>query len=237
MSVRVVEAFGPTVQGEGPYAGRVCHFLRLGGCDYRCSWCDSLHAVLPDQVREHATRMSDDEVIDTLADLAPAPMLVLSGGNPVLAHLEALVPRLRRIYDVLAIETQGSRYKTWLKDVDSLVVSPKPPSSGMATTRNRFAFDHFMGKVWGHPGLVLKIVVFDEDDLLWARMVHAAYAAAPLYLSAGTDQDDAGHADTVEAVGNRYAWLCERVTAYRDLHDAVVLPQLHVIAWGHRVGV
>ena len=44
--------FGPTVQGEGPYAGRVCHFLRLGGCDYRCSWCDTPYAVDPVQVRK-----------------------------------------------------------------------------------------------------------------------------------------------------------------------------------------
>ena len=50
--MRVVEVFGPTVQGEGPYAGRVCHFLRLGGCDYRCSWCDTPYAVDPAQVRK-----------------------------------------------------------------------------------------------------------------------------------------------------------------------------------------
>lgn len=237
MSVRVVEAFGPTVQGEGPYAGRVCHFLRLGGCDFRCSWCDSPHAVLPELVRANATRMSDDDVIDALAALPPAPMLVISGGNPVLADLGGLLPRLRERYDVLAIETQGSRFKDWLFQIDSLVVSPKPPSSDMATDHNRLMFDMFMGKAWGHAGLVLKIVVFDAEDLEWAAAIHRAYPQFPLYLSAGTDQDDAGHADTVESVGNRYAWLCEAVVENEDLHDAIVLPQLHVIAWGHRVGV
>ena len=49
--MKVVETFGPTIQGEGPYAGRVCHFVRFGGCDYRCTWCDSMHAVDPGLVR------------------------------------------------------------------------------------------------------------------------------------------------------------------------------------------
>lgn len=237
MSVRVVETFGPTVQGEGPYAGRVCHFLRVGGCDFRCSWCDSPHAVLPELVRANATRMSAAEVMDSLDALPSAPMLVISGGNPVLAHLEPFIPLAGERYDLLAIETQGSRWKDWLNDIDSLVVSPKPPSSGEATTHNRIQFDMFMGKAHGHRGLVLKIVVFDDADLAWAGVIHRAYPNVPLYLSAGTDQDEAGHADTVESVASRYAWLCEAVTEELDLHNTIVLPQLHVIAWGHKVGV
>jgi 7-carboxy-7-deazaguanine synthase len=46
----VVEVFGPTIQGEGALAGLPTLFVRFGGCDYRCSWCDSLLAVLPEQV-------------------------------------------------------------------------------------------------------------------------------------------------------------------------------------------
>ena len=45
--IRVSEIFGPTIQGEGVLIGLPTVFVRTGGCDYRCSWCDSLHAVDP----------------------------------------------------------------------------------------------------------------------------------------------------------------------------------------------
>ena len=43
--IRVNEIFGPTIQGEGALIGQPTIFVRTGGCDYRCSWCDTLHAV------------------------------------------------------------------------------------------------------------------------------------------------------------------------------------------------
>src|SRR5262249_51216898 len=46
--VRVSEIFGPTIQGEGPLIGRPSVFVRTAGCDYRCAWCDTLYAVLPE---------------------------------------------------------------------------------------------------------------------------------------------------------------------------------------------
>jgi len=235
--MRVVEVFGPTVQGEGPYAGRVCHFLRFGGCDYRCSWCDTPYAVEPAQVRA-AENLTPGEIINRLDDLAPAPMLVISGGNPALQRLDALIPELRESYAVLAVETQGSVWRDWLAGVDSLVVSPKPPSSGEATVGNWHSFADFMEASEGVAGRVLKIVVFDGGDLRWALDVHECYRGVPLYLSAGTDVGGTGgYEATVAGVGARYARLCEAVTAEPRLHAAIVLPQLHVIAWGHAVGV
>ena len=44
-TVRISEIFGPTIQGEGVLIGQPTVFVRIGGCDYRCSWCDTLHAV------------------------------------------------------------------------------------------------------------------------------------------------------------------------------------------------
>ena len=229
--MRVVETFGPTVQGEGPYAGMVCHFLRLGGCDYRCSWCDSMHAVDPAQVRL-VPDLDEWAVLARLDALAPAPMLVISGGNPALWSLEALVKQLRSRYEVIGVETQGSRWRPWLVDVDSLVVSPKPPSSGEDTPHHWKQFGEFMFRTAPHPGRVLKVVIFDEDDLNYARAVHERFPATPFYLSVGTDPDD-----DLAAVGDRYRWLCELVCADPRLHAARVLPQLHVVAWGHLVGV
>ena len=229
--MRVVETFGPTVQGEGPYAGRVCHFVRFGGCDYRCSWCDSMHAVEPALVRE-AEDLTAREVVDRLGELPPAPMLVISGGNPALQRLDPFLDLLDGRYQTLAVETQGSFWRPWLARMDSLVVSPKPPSSGEVTVRNWARLEAFMLRARWLRSLVLKIVVFDDDDLLWARGVHENYPSVPLYLSVGTEPQD-----TTGSLGDRYAWLCEQVIADPGLHSATVLPQLHVIAWGHRVGV
>jgi 7-carboxy-7-deazaguanine synthase len=232
--MRVVEVFGPTIQGEGPFAGRACHFLRLGGCDYRCSWCDTPQAVEPRLVRQ-AEDLDAAEVLERLAVLEPAPMLVISGGNPALYHLGPLIGELRERYGKVCVETQGSVFRPRLADVDSLVVSPKPPSSGMDTLPHMLQFQHFMASVQGSP-VVLKIVVFDDDDFSWARAVALAYPAVPLYLSVGTEVDS-GDEEVLVQVAERYAWLAETVAHDPSLHRAVVLPQLHVIAWRHRVGV
>jgi 7-carboxy-7-deazaguanine synthase len=233
--MRVVEVFGPTIQGEGPFAGRACHFLRLGGCDYRCSWCDTPQAVEPRLVRQ-AEDLDAAEVLERLAVLEPAPMLVISGGNPALHHLGPLIGELRERYGKVCVETQGSVFRPWLADVDSLVVSPKPPSSGMDTLPHMLGFQAFMSATAGLPGLVLKIVVFDEDDLRWAKAVALRYSWVPLYLSVGTELDTTDEEVLVQ-VAERYAWLAETVAHDPSLHRAVVLPQLHVIAWRHRVGV
>ena len=232
--MKVVEAFGPTIQGEGPLAGRVCHFLRLGGCDYRCAWCDTMYAVEPAAVRA-VPDLNIPEVMALLGDLDPAPMLVISGGNPALWTLDELLLELRQVYEVVTVETQGSLWRDWLLAADALVVSPKPPSSDMATPEHARQFVSFMTEAARHPRVTLKVVVFDADDLDWARAVHGKYPAAPFYLSAGTDQDGGG--DPLPALSARYAWLCEAVTRDPDLRYAVVLPQLHVVAWGNQVGV
>lgn len=230
--MRVAEVFGPTIQGEGPYAGRLCHFLRLGGCDYRCAWCDSMHAVEPALVRQMPD-LKAPEVAALLARLDPAPMLVVSGGNPALWDLSGLLPLVRLMYGRITVETQGSVWRDWLSQVDSLVVSPKPPSSGQVNARNFARLELFM--LQARPrGLVLKVVVFDAADLDWARAVHETFPAVPLYLSVGTEVEDE---DPVPGITDRYRWLCETVAHDPRLHDAVVLPQLHVLAWGHRVGV
>src|SRR3954453_18768223 len=88
----VIEVFGPTIQGEGAEAGLPTHFVRFGGCDYRCSWCDTMYAVDPATVRATARPSSTNQIVDELSTLGGAPEWVtLSGGNPALHHLGPLV--------------------------------------------------------------------------------------------------------------------------------------------------
>jgi hypothetical protein len=66
--IPVVEIFGPTIQGEGAEAGMATHFVRVGGCDFRCSWCDTMYAVDPEVVRATAEKLSSQEIVGRVAD-------------------------------------------------------------------------------------------------------------------------------------------------------------------------
>lgn len=233
----VIEIFGPTIQGEGAEAGLPTHFVRFGGCDYRCSWCDTMYAVDPAVVRATAERLSTEAVLDRVARLPGGPRWVtLSGGNPALHHARTLVDGLHEAGYLVAAETQGSVWRDWLGDLDRLTISPKPPSSGMATARRREQFEGFMERTMRAAARsVLKIVCFDQIDLRWAKEVAAAYPDLALYLSAGTPIP--APADIRAAVGDRYRWLCEQVAGDSVLAHARVLPQLHVIAWKEATGV
>src|SRR3954449_9550536 len=83
--IPIVEIFGPTIQGEGAEAGLATHFVRVGGCDYRCSWCDTMYAVDPATVRATARKLTSDDIVSELEHLPGAPEWVtISGGNPAL---------------------------------------------------------------------------------------------------------------------------------------------------------
>jgi 7-carboxy-7-deazaguanine synthase len=239
-SFPVIELFGPTVQGEGPEAGRPAYFIRFGACDFRCSWCDSLYAVDPGEIRAHATQMSSAEIRTALDELTAGPTLVvLTGGNPALHHLDELVEEMQRDGFDVAVETQGSIYRSWLARVDRLVVSPKPPSSGEASDRHWDQLGQFMASALEvRAALALKVVVFDQDDLAYAKQVARAWPAVPLHLSVGTDPEPAPSAegDKVQIL-DRFRWLCEAAAEAPELSGVQVLPQLHVLAWGRARGV
>ncbi|MGZ3668149.1 MAG: 7-carboxy-7-deazaguanine synthase QueE, partial [Ktedonobacterales bacterium] len=91
-SFPVVELFGPVLQGEGRMIGTPTLFARFGYCDYRCSWCDTLYAVLPEEVQRTATQMTASEIRERLRALDPTvPWVTLSGGNPAMHDLSELV--------------------------------------------------------------------------------------------------------------------------------------------------
>jgi len=234
----VIEIFGPTIQGEGSEAGLPCYFVRLGGCDFRCSWCDTMYAVEPSLVRENATRLSVSEIAERLGELeGDARWIILSGGNPALHELGELTQELQAAGFNVAVETQGSVWRDWLRDVDRLTISPKPPSSQMASSKHLAQLVSFMAMALADSenSAVLKIVCFDEVDLQWAKGIAARWPSIPLHLSAGTPVP--APPDLREAVAARFRWLCERVAHDPDLSHARVLPQLHVIAWGDATGV
>lgn len=80
--ILISEIFGPTVQGEGALIGVPTVFVRTGGCDFRCSWCDTLYAVEP-QFKSQWQAMTAGQIMQRVSELSGGvPLLVtLSGGE------------------------------------------------------------------------------------------------------------------------------------------------------------
>jgi len=241
----VTEIFGPTVQGEGEHQGKPAYFIRFGGCDYRCEWCDTPHAVLPQAVRA-AERLDAFEIVERLRSLPPGPgWVVITGGNPALHELGALVNALQEHNYKVSVETQGSQWKEWLRDCDSICVSPKPPSSGMSTNKTEQSLSDFIKEAQG-TNYFLKIVVFDHADYEWAKKIHKGYFFAPMYLSAGNDAgktvgrpdrvDNRGTREVVNDLLERARWLTNRVMVDSAMMDVQVQAQYHVLMWGNEIG-
>ena len=231
--IRISEIFGPTIQGEGALIGQPTVFVRTGGCDYRCSWCDTLHAV-DSQYRHDWNPMSAEDIfaeIETLSGEKPL-MISLSGGNPAIQPLKPLIDLGHKKDYRFALETQGSIAQDWFADLDVLTLSPKPPSSGEDTDWNKF--DECLKTADGKPEIALKIVIFDDKDYAYAQDAATRYPDLPLYLQPGNHKVN-GEADK-EALNARLEWLADKVTQ-DQWFNAHILPQLHVMIWGNKQGV
>ncbi|QUS37076.1 7-carboxy-7-deazaguanine synthase QueE [Falsirhodobacter algicola] len=228
--IRVSEIFGPTIQGEGALIGLPTVFVRTGGCDYRCSWCDSLHAV--DSAFRHTwVPMTAEAILGRIAELSGGRglMVSLSGGNPAIQPLAPLIAAGHAQGYRFALETQGSIAQDWFADLDWLVLSPKPPSSGETVDWDRFAACLVPG-----PQVVMKIVIFDEADYAFARDAARRFPDLPLYLQPGNPVVE--ETATPTGLNERMLWLVDRVV--QDGWFAPrILPQLHVILWGNKRGV
>jgi 7-carboxy-7-deazaguanine synthase len=232
-AVRISEIFGPTVQGEGRYLGRPTVFVRTGGCDDRCAWCDTPHAVLPEH-RHRWQAWAPEAVLTEVERLTVgAPILVsLSGGNPALQPLGPLLAAGRARGHRFVLETQGTQAPAWLAELDGLTLSPKGPSSGCETDPERVAA--CLAAAGSGPDTVLKVVVMDDTDYDYARAVAERFDHLPVYLQVGNAEPEGDPGP--EALLAGYRRLAARVLADR-WHDVTVLPQMHILAWGNRPGV
>lgn len=237
--IRVSEIFGPTIQGEGALIGLPTVFVRTGGCDFRCTWCDSLHAV-DNRYRHEWRPMTADEIWGQVLDLSGnMPLMVsLSGGNPAIQPLGGLIRTGRAEGYRFALETQGSVSRDWFANLHMLVLSPKPPSSGMETDWRALAA--CVEVALGGPDIVLKFVVFDEQDYAFARAAAARFPHLPVHLQPGNHTppgaEERDAAIDIEGIMQRMRWLVEK--AMSDCwYEARVLPQLHVLIWGNKRGV
>ena len=105
-----------SLQGEGYNTGTASVFIRLSGCNLRCSFCDTRH--------ESGTMMSLQEIVDKVMQYPLAPWIVLTGGEPSMWIDEAFVENLKAMTGKrIAIETNGTH--TLPQGIDWVTLSPK----------------------------------------------------------------------------------------------------------------
>lgn len=137
-----------TVQGEGYNTGKAAYFIRLGGCDVGCSWCDAKQTWNPLKFPPVSVESIIEEVVKT-----PAKYVVITGGEPLKYPLDNLCNALKKQGLEVFLETSGSEPMSGL--FDWICLSPKRKKRPLKENY-RFANE-------------LKVIIECEDDLQWAE--------------------------------------------------------------------
>jgi organic radical activating enzyme len=145
-----------SLQGEGYHTGKAAYFIRLGGCDVGCSWCDSRFAWDPELHPLVETDMIIDHVVKSGTD-----SVVVTGGEPLMWNLDYLCSELKKKNLLTFIETSGAYHLSG--EWDWICLSPKknmPPVPEICKIANE-----------------LKVIIQDKSDFEWAekfrRMVNS----------------------------------------------------------------
>jgi 7-cyano-7-deazaguanosine (preQ0) biosynthesis protein QueE len=229
-SLVVSEVFGPTFQGEGPHTGQRVAFIRLGGCNLHCSWCDTPYTWDASRfdLRAELAREPVEAIVRKVLDTGPH-RVVISGGEPLLHQNQPGWVELLRSLDryglPVEVETNGTQVPTpfTVDHVDTFNVSPKlehagdPESLRIVGTALR-AFAELA--VQGHA--VLKIVAQCAAQVAQARHLAETYwwpLDTVWVMPEGTD------AETLLAR--------QRELAEAALTEGVnMTTRLHVLVWG-----
>ena len=175
-----------TLQGEGRFTGTAAYFIRLGGCDVGCVWCDvkeSWDAGLH-------SHMSVDELLAEV-NRHPGNFVVITGGEPAMYDLTALVDALKANGKYVAIETSGAY--PLIGNVDWYTFSQKK-------------FKTPVGEAY-EKASELKVVIYHPSDFAWAEQ-HAGNVSADcrLYLQPEWSRQERLLPALVEYVKNHPKW-------------------------------
>jgi 7-carboxy-7-deazaguanine synthase len=128
--MQIIEIY-KSLQGESTFAGLPCVFVRLTGCNLRCTWCDSEYTF------HGGSRMSREDVLQEVSRLSPARGLVeITGGEPMLQERE-VVPLMQSLLDAgyeVLLETSGERPLERVPAKVAKIVDVKCPDSGEGGT-------------------------------------------------------------------------------------------------------
>lgn len=234
MTLPVSEVFGPTLQGEGPHAGRRSFFIRLGGCNLSCSWCDTPYTWDGERfdLRAQLAQTDASTILARLIALGAreGDVIVLSGGEPLLYQdrpdwLSLLGGLLGHRYE-LHVETNGTINPNRITRgaIHHYSVSPKLEHAGEHKGRSAAPSDGW----WDVERAIFKVVVRDADDVA---------AAVRLYC------DELGLVPRsrmwVMPLGTSSSELQDRWRAVADAavaHGVNATHRLHVLAWEDQRG-
>ena len=226
-----------SVQGESTHAGLPCVFVRLTGCNLRCTWCDSefsFHGgdkMTVEEVFEEVERLSpwgEAILCGTGIPARPRPVVEITGGEPMLQEREVIPLMVRLIaegYQVL-LETSGERLLARVPKEVIKIVDVKCPHSGEADT---FALENLDSL---QPHDELKFVLADRTDYEFARDLVRRHDLAgrvhALLFSPAFRKDASGSRDTSHCLLDPQQ-LAEWIVA-DDLPVRLSL-QIHKLIW------
>ena len=151
-----------TLQGEGYNTGQAAYFIRVGGCDVGCKWCDVKESW---NATDFPPVLTD--LVVTRAASFPAKAIVVTGGEPLLYNMDYLCRELHSRKIRIFLETSGSQPASGLWDW--ICLSPKkdaPPLKEITIKANE-----------------LKVIVYDHTDFQWAEEnSHLVSSSCILYL-------------------------------------------------------
>jgi 7-carboxy-7-deazaguanine synthase len=160
-----------SIQGESSFAGLPCIFVRLAGCNLRCSWCDSEYTFTG------GYKLSENQIVAEIEKLAPTRLIEFTGGEPMLQERE-LIPLMQRLLAQncqLMIETSGERPLEAVPTEVHKIVDVKCPGSGESASFRLANLDCLT------PRDEVKFVIADRVDYEFARdfiRTHALEARA-----------------------------------------------------------
>lgn len=184
-SLPVMEHFY-TIQGEGKHQGRAAYFIRLGGCDVGCVWCDVKESWDADKHPLLSISYLLEEVKKT-----PAKLMVITGGEPLMHNLDVLTNALQQNGFETNIETSGSSplSGSW----DWICLSPKKfkaPLPEVIAVANE-----------------LKIIIFNRSDFAWAEKFAAKVSPqCKLFLQPEWSKSNEITPDIVDYIKNNPQW-------------------------------
>lgn len=181
----MMEAFY-TLQGEGAHQGRAAYFIRLGGCDVGCVWCDVKESWDADA---HPHIAIDEMVYE--ASKHPGRLAVVTGGEPLMYNLDELTNTLHAAGFETNIETSGAHPLSgqW----DWICFSPKKFKAPLSDIYDR--------------ANELKVIIYNKSDFAWAEE-HAAKVSPDcrLYLQPEWDRRDRMMPEIIEYIKSHPQW-------------------------------
>ena len=148
-----------SIQGESTYAGLPCTFVRLAGCNLRCTYCDTNYAYY------EGKEISDEDIIAKIDEYG-VKCVEFTGGEPLLQEEtpKLLKTLLDKGYNVL-VETNGSICIGCLDKRLNIIMDYKTPKSGMSERMRPKNFEFLK------PTDQIKFVLMDESDYIWAKNI------------------------------------------------------------------